>query len=166
MSWFSRFGRKPTKDSTPPPGALDPELLRRLEALAFANAKVSRGDLEADQVHLVPNTNREGVLEGERPSVGFRVEALGRQGDSWTFLARIDDATGYLRFLIDLHVEDVSPAARALDPENMPGFALTFRRHPEAEHGELLKPAFPDGLRDEERLAVMRCLGPHKSQER
>src|SRR5262249_21744086 len=109
-------------------------------ALAFANAKVRKGDLEASQVNLVPNVNDQGVVEADRPAVGFRLEPVRREGDMWSFVGRIDDATGYLRFLLDLHVADVQPLQpHQVDPDNLPGLELTIRRHPEYEHGELAR---------------------------
>jgi hypothetical protein len=137
MSWLARF-RKQLKDDGN--GRFDSELLRRLDALAFANAKVRKGDLDAAQINLSPNVNDQGVVEANRPSVSFRLQPLQRRDDVWSFLGSIDDATGYLRFLLELCVPNVQPLApHQVDPDNMPGIEVTIRRHPEYEHGNLAR---------------------------
>lgn len=163
MSWLDRF-RKHTKDDGT--GAFDPELLRRLEALAFANAKVRRGDLEASQVNLVPNVNDQGVVETDRPTVAFQLRPLGRRDAVWSFSGSIDDATGYLRFLLDLRVANVQRLApHQVDPDNLPGLELTVRRHPEYEHGELARTYCTTRWRAETdpSFLVERCDGPLRS---
>ncbi len=137
MSWLGRF-RKQTKGTGNV--GFDPELLRRLDALAFANAKVRIGDLEASQINLSPNVNDRGIVEADRPAVAFRIQPLQRRDDVWSFLGSIDDATGYLRFLLELRVENVQPLEpHQADPDHLPGFELTIARHPEYEHGELAR---------------------------
>jgi len=134
MSWLDRFRKKSSASG------FDPELLRRLDGLAFANAKVRCGELEAGQVHLSPNVNADGIVEADRPAVAFGLQPLERRGDSWSFLGGIDDATGHLRFLLDLHVADRPPLERdQLAPDDLPGLELTVRRHPEYRHGELAR---------------------------
>jgi hypothetical protein len=136
MSWLDRL-RKQAKVGRE---GFDPELLRRLDHLAAGNAMVRKGDLEASQIHLAVNANDQGIVEAQRPAVALRLLPLHRQGDVWSLLGAIDNATGYLRFFLDLCVGDVQPLEpHEVDPDNLPGLEMTIRRHPDFEHGELAR---------------------------
>src|SRR5512140_3125955 len=102
MSWLDLFRKRGPRDRQRDSTGLDPELLRRLEALAYANAQMREGRLESSSVHLCPNVNQNGVVEDQRPTVNFRLNPVERRDDTWTLGGAIDDATGYLRFLMDL----------------------------------------------------------------
>jgi hypothetical protein len=139
MSWLDLFRSRHPAGDRPDPTGFDPELLRRLATLAYADAQVREGHMEASQVHLCPNVDQNGIVEDQRPTVNFRIQPVERHDDTWTLRGSIDDATGYLRFLMDLQVPGVKPDAGPLDPDNLPGLKLAIRRHPELEHGELAR---------------------------
>jgi hypothetical protein len=140
MSWLELFRKRAPRGSQPDSTGFDPELLRRLEALAYANAQVQEGRIESSQVHLCPNVDQNGVVEDQRPTVNFRLNPLERRDDTWTFCGSIDDATGYLRFLMDLQVpKNEASDRKPLDADNLPGLKPAMRRHPESAHGELAR---------------------------
>lgn len=133
MGLFDRFSAKSKE-----PRAFDAEMVRRLDALAVANAQVRAGQHEASQVHLCPNVDAAGVVEANRPAVRMKVAPLAAKGDVWTLLASIDGATAHLRFLLDLEIASRG-RVDASDLSNAPPFRLTLRRHPEYENGELAR---------------------------
>jgi hypothetical protein len=125
-----------------PKRPIDIELLRRLGNIGAVNVLV-RGGRDPAQLYLAVNVNGEGVVEGNRPAVGFRFDVERIASEHWRIMARIDEPTAFCRFWLDLNLPEIP----ALDPatfdmSNSPGFRMAISKPPECERDPLARSWF------------------------
>ncbi len=133
------------RDSEPAPlpsRPIDAELLKRLGNIAAANTLV-RGGQDPERLLLALNLDRDGKIDGDRPTMRFRFDVQRTGPDQWRLTAGIDDAVAYCRFSMGLDLPEIP----AMDPATFDmskclGFPLTFSMPADHERSPLARSAF------------------------
>lgn len=153
MGFFDIFKKKRPSAAPgvpmPPPRPLDVELLERLGRYAAVNTLV-RGGQDPQRLFLATNTDADGRIATDRPTMGFRFIVERAGADHFRLHAGIDDATAYCRFTLDLALPLKDPLdPRTFDMANAPAFPLTMSKPAEHERSPLARSAFLLGWRIE-----------------
>lgn len=130
-----------------PSRPIDPDLLKRLGNIAAANTVV-RGGQDPERLILATNLDREGEIDGDRPTMAFRFDVQRVGPDQWRLEAGIDDPVAHCRFSMDLELPEMpllDPAT--FDMSNAPGFPLTFSKPADHERNAMARSAFLLGWR-------------------